>query len=442
MKLISSPGRPLQGTAALPGDKSLSHRAALFAALAEGESCIENFLVSGVTHAMLKALAALGVSWQLKDSSLTVQGRGFRGLQPPAAHLDCGNSATTIRLLVGALAAAGVPVVLDGSPGLRRRPMERIVEPLLQMGVLIQAEDGRAPLSLQASRFPLRALDYTLPVASAQIKTCLLLAALAADGATILREPGLSRDHTERMLGSMGVSVTREKLNGSQQIMYEIRLMPPKPLGLKPIILSLPGDFSSAAFLIIAALITPGSRLTLKQVGLNPGRTGLLDALLAMGARIQITAQSTRNSEPVGDLIVHHSRLHATQVKGEQVARMIDELPVFAIAAAFADGTTTVKDAAELRHKESDRIAALCQELGALGVNSVEYPDGFSIQGTGSLRGGMVKSHNDHRLAMSLAVAGLAAQEPITIQDAEIISESFPGFAATMQTLGANLDFV
>src|SRR3990170_3895118 len=442
MKLISSPGRPLQGTAALPGDKSLSHRAALFAALAEGESRIENFLVSGVTRAMLEALAALAVAWQLEDSTLTVQGRGFSGLQPPVAHLDCGNSATTIRLLAGALAAAGVPAVLDGSPGLRRRPMERLVEPLHRMGVPIQAEQGRAPLSLRAGRFPLRALDYTLPVASAQIKTCLLLAALAGDGPTTLREPGLSRDHTERMLGSMGISVTRQKINGSQQTQYEIRLMPPKPLGLKPITLSLPGDFSSAAFLIVAALITPGSRLTLKEVGLNPGRTGLLDALLAMGARIEITAQSTRNSEPVGDLIVNHSQLHATQVKGEQVARMIDELPVFAVAAAFADGTTTVKDAAELRHKESDRIAALCQELGALGVNSVEYPDGFSIQGTGSLRGGTVQPHNDHRLAMALAVAGLGGPGPNTIQKDEIISESFPGFAATMQTLGANLDFV
>ncbi|HLE14157.1 MAG TPA: 3-phosphoshikimate 1-carboxyvinyltransferase [Anaerolineales bacterium] len=439
MKLTSSPGRPLQGTAALPGDKSLSHRAALFAALAEGESRIDNFLVSGVTQAMLQALAALGVSWQLADSTLTVQGRGLRGLQPPVAPLECGNSATTIRLLAGALAVAGVPAILDGSPGLRRRPMERIVEPLQQMGVPIQAEDGRAPLSLQAGRFPLCALDYALPVASAQVKTCLLLAALAGDGPTTLREPGLSRDHTERMLGSMGVTVTREKINGSQQDQYETRLVPPKPLGLNPINLSLPGDFSSAAFLITVALITPGSTLILKEVGLNPGRTGLLDALLAMGARIQITAQSTRNGEPVGDLIVKHSQLHAAQVAGGQVSRMIDEFPVFAIAAAFADGITTVKDAAELRHKESDRISALCQELGSLGVNVAEYPDGFSIHGSGIVRGGIVQAHNDHRLAMSLAVAGLAAEEPVILQGAEIISESFPGFVTTMQNLGADL---
>ncbi|HLE15165.1 MAG TPA: 3-phosphoshikimate 1-carboxyvinyltransferase [Anaerolineales bacterium] len=439
MKLTSSPGRPLQGMAALPGDKSLSHRAALFAALAEGESRIENFLVSGVTQAMLQALAALGVSWQLADSTLTVQGRGLRGLQPPVAPLDCGNSATTIRLLAGALAAAGVPAILDGSPGLRRRPMERIVEPLQQMGVPIQAEDGRAPLSLQAGRFPLCALDYALPVASAQVKTCLLLAALAGDGPTTLREPGLSRDHTERMLGSMGVSVTREKINSSQQDQYETRLVPPKPLGLKPINLSLPGDFSSAAFLITAALITPGSIMTLKEVGLNPGRTGLLDALLAMGARIQITAQSTRNGEPVGDLIVKHSQLHAAQVAGGQVSRMIDEFPVFAIAAAFADGITTVKDAAELRHKESDRISALCQELDSLGVNVAEFPDGFSIHGSGIVRGGIVQAQDDHRLAMSLAVAGLAAEEPVILQGAKIISESFPGFVTTMQNLGADL---
>jgi len=241
------------------------------------------------------------------------------------------------------------------------------------------------------------------------------------------------------MLGSMGVTVTREKINGSQQDQYETRLVPPKPLGLNPINLSLPGDFSSAAFLITVALITPGSTLILKEVGLNPGRTGLLDALLAMGARIQITAQSTRNGEPVGDLIVKHSQLHAAQVAGGQVSRMIDEFPVFAIAAAFADGITTVKDAAELRHKESDRISALCQELGSLGVNVAEYPDGFSIHGSGIVRGGIVQAHNDHRLAMSLAVAGLAAEEPVILQGAEIISESFPGFATTMQNLGADL---
>jgi 3-phosphoshikimate 1-carboxyvinyltransferase len=439
MKLTTSPSKPLQGTAILPGDKSLSHRAALFAGLAEGESRIENFLVAGVTDAMLAALTALGVPWQLHGTTLTVQGCGLRGLQAPAAPLDCGNSATTLRLLAGALAAAGVPAVLDGSPGLRRRPMRRIVEPLQQMGVPIQSKDGCAPLSLQAGRFPLRAVDLTLPVASAQIKTCLLLAALAGDSPTTLREPGYSRDHTERMLGSMGVAVSRQKLNGSQSEQYLTRLTPPRPLGLTPLTLRLPGDFSSAAFLIAAALITPGSRLTLKEVGLNPGRTGLLDALLAMGACIQITSQSTRNGEPVGDLTISHSRLLATQVAGGQVVRMIDEFPVFAVAAAFAEGTTTVRDAAELRVKESDRIAALCQELSRLGVDISEHADGFTIQGTGAVRGGAAEAHGDHRLAMSLAVAGLAAREPVVVQGAEIISESFPGFAATLQALGGDL---
>jgi 3-phosphoshikimate 1-carboxyvinyltransferase len=440
MNLISSPGKPLQGQAELPGDKSLSHRAALLAALAEGESRIDHFLASGVTQVMLDALTALGVNWQLDHSQLVVQGHGLRGLSIPAAPLNCGNSATTIRFLAGALAAAGIPAVLDGSPGLRRRPMDRIVGPLQQMGVSIQATDGCAPLVLQPSRFPLRAIDYTLPVASAQVKTCLLLAALAAGGPCVLHEPGFSRDHTERMLRSMGVLITstRQGTNGHNQ--YETHLTPPRPLALSPFSLSLPGDFSSAAFLIVGALITPGSAVTIKEVGLNPGRTGLLDALLSMGADIYITAQCTRHGEPVGNLVVRHSQLHATRVNGEQVVRMIDEFPIFAVAAAFAEGTTTVSDALELRNKESDRISDLCQELRTLGVRAVESSDGFTIHGGAPLQGGTTSPHGDHRLAMSLAVAGCAAQAPVAIRQAEIISESYPDFVPTLQGLGAQFE--
>jgi 3-phosphoshikimate 1-carboxyvinyltransferase len=446
MKLISSPGRPLQGVMCVPGDKSLSHRAALFAALAEGESRIENFLVSGVTQAMLQALTALGVEWAWEvnkqghqQGALVIQGRGLGGLHSPAAALDCGNSATTLRMLAGALAAAGVTAALDGSAGLRRRPMNRIVEPLQQMGVDIQATDGCAPLSLRPSTFPLRPLNYTLPVASAQIKTCLLLAALAAAGPTTLVEPGPSRDHSERMLRSMGVMITAEKSYQDGKPLYKTSLTTPKGRVLAPLAMLLPGDFSSAAFLIVAAVITPGSNVTIQGVGLNSARTGLLDALLGMGADICITAQANRSGEPVGDLIVKYSRLHGTSICGEQVVRMIDEFPIFAIAAAYASGATTVSEAAELRLKESDRIAVLCEELRKLGVQAVEHPDGFTIQGGAQVQGGLIQPHGDHRLAMSLAVAGLASQAPVAIQAAQIIDESYPEFTQTLQALGGRL---
>ncbi len=439
MNLIVSPGHALQGVALLPGDKSISHRAALLAALAQGDSRIENFLVSGVTQAMLEALSALGVAWELEGEVLTVHGRGFRGLSHPQEALHCGNSATTLRLLAGALAAAGLPAVLDGSPGLRRRPMGRIVVPLQQMGVEIESSDGCAPLKLGRSPLPLRPLEYSLPVASAQIKTCLLLAALSAGGPSTLREPGLSRDHTERMLRSLGVEVASEKSIVDGGAVYTTRITPPRLLSFEPLALCLPGDFSAAAFLIVAALILPGSAVTLRDVGLNPTRTGLLDALLAMGADIHISAPSTRGGEPVGDLVVRHSRLHGTRIAGEQVVRMIDEFPIFAVAAAYAEGATQVSDAAELRLKESDRISGLCQELRRLGVEIEESPDGFSVQGGRAPHGGTVAPHGDHRLAMALAVAGLAAGEPLAVQGAEIVAESFPAFASTLQALGGSL---
>jgi 3-phosphoshikimate 1-carboxyvinyltransferase len=440
MNLISSTSSALQGEITLPGDKSLSHRAALFAALAEGESRIDNFLASGVTQALLDALTSLGVNWTLQqDGVLMVQGRGLEGLHSPQAPLNCGNSATTIRLLAGALAAAGVSAVLDGSAGLRRRPMDRVVEPLRQMGVNIDSTQGCAPLILQASPRPLHAIQYTLPVASAQMKTCLLLAALAAGGPTTLIEPGPSRDHTERMLREMGVNIQSEKQFSAGKPQYLTHLEPPKPLALKPLALSLPGDFSSAAFLIVAALVTPGSEITIRKVGLNSARTGLLDALLAMGAQINISAQATNSSEPVGDLTVRSSTLHGVDISGEQVVRMIDEFPIFAVAAAFARGVSTVSDAAELRLKESDRISKLCEALRMLGVDIQEKPDGFTIQGGRPLHGGSLASYGDHRLAMSLAVAGLAATQPVSIQGAEIIHESFPEFIQSLQSLGACL---
>ena len=422
---------PLTGTCLLSGDKSLSHRAALFAALAEGESVIDRFLVSGVTRAMLNALDALGVVWHLDGARLTVQGRGLRGFAPPAAPLDCGNSATTIRLLAGALAAAGTPCTLDGSAGLRRRPMDRITAPLLRMGVPVTTSGGCAPLTLaaRAATLPLTAIEETLPVASAQVKSCLILAALAAGGVSTLREPGPSRDHTERMLAAMGAEIRAEGLTVA---------VAPLRRPLAPLRMTLPGDISSAAFLLVAAALVPGSEICVCDVGVNPTRTGIIDVLREMGARITVENPRVVAGEPVGDIRLAAAPLKAVCVGGDTVVRMIDEFPVFAVAACFASGVTEVRDAEELRYKETDRISVLCGELKALGVRVTERRDGFTIEG-GTLAGGMCDARGDHRLAMSLALAGLAAPAPVTVHHAEILNESFPDFAGQLKGLGATV---
>ena len=450
MNLTTFPGAVLRGQTILPGDKSISHRAALFAALAEGESQVENFLVAGVTQAMLNALSALGVTCELDGSRLMVTSPGLWNMRSNVAarlpvHLDCGNSATTFRLLAGALSASGISAVLDGSPGLRSRPMGRIVTPLKRMGVEVESISDKAPITLHHAEFPLRAIHYDLPVASAQVKSCLLLAALAADGPSSLLEPGPSRDHTERMLIANGIQVIsrpvfRQKTAEIEDlpIGYQTSIQPPQRPVLNPFQMAIPGDISSAAFLIVAGLTAPGSEIVLKGVGLNPTRTGFLDALSAMGAQIEIENDFEQGGEPAGDLIVRHSQLLGTRVSGSLVVRMIDEFPAFAVAAVFADGKTTVCEASELRHKESDRISALCQELVALGLVVDEFEDGFQITGPQVVRGGHVHSHGDHRLAMALTILGLASQGPVTVDGIELISESFPTFLSTLRGLGAD----
>jgi len=441
MTLTILPGHSLSGVISLPGDKSLSHRAALFASLAAGRSQIENFLVSGVTTRLLEALTSLGIFWKLDGTTLTVEGRGLGGYSIPFAPINCGNSASTLRFLSGALAASGTPAVLDGSKGLRRRPMDRIIVPLQQMGVNVKGTAGCAPLSMGVSHLPLKGGIINTPVSSAQVKTCLLLAGLSAGEPVTIIEPGFSRDHTERMLAGMGVTINSEKTSANGSAQYQTHLIPPATrYSLKPLTMSLPGDFSSAAFLIVAAVITPGSEITLQNIGLNATRTGLLDVLLSMGASIQIAARPSRNGEPVGDLTIRHCPLKGVDISGEQVVRMIDEFPIFAIAAAFASGTSTVRDASELRLKESDRISGLCAELKAIGVSVDETADGFSIHGKGAIQGRPVDPHGDHRLAMSLAVAGLASQQPITVLNSEIMQESFPEFTDVITRLGGALE--
>lgn len=448
MKLTILPGSslkgqiPITGMLTIPGDKSLSHRAALFAALAQGESKIENFQTSGVTQVMLNALTQLGVQWKIERNTLTVKGNGLSGLKPSENDIYCGNSATTIRLLAGALAAGGIPAVLTGSEGLCRRPMGRIIEPLQAMGVdILSSVNHTAPLILNSHKKSqsLKGITYQLPVASAQVKTCLILAALGSNKETLLIEPAPSRDHSERMLSSMGANIKTltEKINNST--FYITKIFPETSLTLKPLNIFLPADLSAAAFLIVGALITPGSNLRLEGVGLNPTRTGLLDALLEMGADITVENIRESGGEPYGDIHVKSSELHGISLEGDIIVRMIDELPIFAAAAAYASGKTVVRDASELRHKESDRISSLCEELQKLGINAAEQPDGFSIQGGNSILGGSVNPHGDHRLAMTLAVAGLKAEHPTTISNAEVIHESFPNFANILTKSGASL---
>lgn len=439
MKMTITPGNRLSGNANIPGDKSISHRAALFSALANGKSFIQNFLVSGVTEAMLQALKELGVGWELNGNTLTVIGQGLFGLRNPVGPINCGNSATTMRLLAGALAASGVKATLDGSAGLRRRPMRRITEPLQTMGVSILAsEDGCAPLLLSERNKDDHLISGTinLDIASAQVKTCLVLAALAADGPVTMTEPALSRDHTERMLRSMGAEV--DSLQSSTG--PAVKLTPPVPLSLTPLNMVVPCDFSAAAFLIVAGLITPGSSITMHGIGLNPTRIGLLTTLQEMGADIEVDNEDIISGEPVGDLTVTSKELHGVTVTGDRVVQMIDEFPVFAVAASFAHGLTTVHQVEELRNKESDRISAMCASLRRMGVQVEEEEDGFTIHGNGKVPGGVeLDPLGDHRLAMSLAIAGLAAQKPIAIGNSEITTESFPGFVEVLKNLGANI---
>lgn len=424
-------GRPLTGRCRVPGDKSISHRAVMFAALADGTSTITNFLDGGDCRATIGVMRGLGVEVEERShTELVIHGRGLEGLQEPSDILDCANSGTTIRLMAGLLAGQGFSSFLTGTPQLRRRPMNRIVTPLCQMGaVIVGRQDGNfAPLGLGATT--LRAMEYTLPVASAQVKSCLLLAGLYAQGLTVIRQPGPARDHTERMLASMGAPIA---VYGST--VHSER--PDRPLS--PLTISVPGDISSAAFLLVAASIIPDSRITILDVGINPTRTGIVDALRAMGADIEYTNLREQSGEPVADLEVSAAELHGTTFGGEQIVTMIDELPVLAVAASQAHGRTIVRDAGELRVKETDRIASTVTELRTLGANIEPTPDGFVIHGPTRLIGGAVESQGDHRLAMAMAVAGLAANGPSTVYGAEVTGDSFPGFETTLQALGAHL---
>ncbi|NPV75884.1 MAG: 3-phosphoshikimate 1-carboxyvinyltransferase [Anaerolineae bacterium] len=439
MQLKINPSRSLKGEITVPGDKSITHRAILFALMAKGQSCIRHPLISGVTSTMLSAVEMLGASYFFEGGDLFLTSPGLFELNPPGEPLDCKNSATTMRLLAGVVSAAGITAALDGSDGLRRRPMNRIVEPLKRMGVQIDAaEGGQAPLKI-SGRSPgqnLKGLHFESSVASAQVKSCILLAGLAADSPIVIVEPALSRDHTERMLRSLGVQIETTWKRGCSLVV----LQPGGNAFLRPLDLTIPGDFSAASFILVAALITPGSEVILRRVGLNPSRTGLMVTLQEMGADIQVLDQWEEAGEPVGDIRAAYSKLRGGSVSGQRVVEMIDEFPIFAIAASFAQGATEVRDASELRLKESDRIRMLCAELSRQGINVSERTDGFTIFGNGIAPGGAVaEPHGDHRLAMSLAVLGLNAQQPVLVSRAHILAESYPEFPEVLLALGADV---
>ena len=422
---IAGPGTPLRGEVVVPGDKSISHRAVMIGALADGVTRIEGFLEGEDTRATAAIFARLGVRIDAPAPSVrVVHGVGVDGLRAPAAALDCGNAGTGMRLLAGLLAGQAFDSVLTGDHSLSKRPMRRVIEPLAAMGAQIASEDGLPPLRIRGGR-ALRGIDYTLPVASAQVKSALLLAGLYAQGETHVREPHPTRDYTERMLAAFGYPIAF--VPGEAAMLGGFRLTARD--------VSVPADFSSAAFFLVAASLVPGSDLVLRRVGMNPRRTGLLHVLRAMGADITELAAGEQGGEPVADLRVRHAELHGTEVPIEHVADMIDEFPALFVAAACARGETSVRGAAELRVKESDRIAAMAAGLRALGIRVDEMPDGAVVHG-GRLHGGSIDSHGDHRVAMAFAVAAQCAHGEVEIGDVANVATSFPGFDALARGVG------
>ena len=426
---IVKPARQLRGAIAVPGDKSISHRAAMLNALADGEATIHNFLAGEDCLSTLRVLRDLGIESKLDESGATpvlwIRGAGLRGLVEPSCVLDCGNSGTTMRLISGVLSGQPFHSVLSGDASLRTRPMARVATPLREMGAQIDGRDGGkfAPLAIRGGA--LHGIRYRMPVASAQVKSSILLAGLFAEGDTIVEESEPTRDHTERMLAAMGARIDREG--------PAVRLTPGDALA--PLSMRVPNDISAAAFWMVAASVHPDAEIHLTGVGMNPTRTGIIDVLRAMGADLSINEERQVAGEPVADIVVRSARLRGTTIDGDLIPRLIDEVPAIAVAAAFADGETQITGAAELRVKESDRIATTVSQLAALGVHIAEREDGMIIDGGGKVHGGDVQSFGDHRLAMALAAAALAGAGDVRIADADAVAISYPSFWQHMQQL-------
>jgi 3-phosphoshikimate 1-carboxyvinyltransferase len=431
---------PLRGSVEVPGDKSIGHRAVMLAALGDGRAAITGLSGGEDNRRTVDAFRAMGVEIrETSTTSLEVVGVGIDGLRKPKGPIDCGNSGTSMRLLAGILAGQPFETTLDGDEYLRLRPMARVVRPLGAMGAEITGATGKKageiypPLVIRGKR-PLRSTQHATPVASAQVKSALLLAALWADGAVSVREPGPSRDHTERMLGALGVPLSA-RVGG--EIAIDVVGMPRQLPAHDWIV---PGDISSAAFLLVAGSIVSGSEITIRGVGVNPTRTGVLDALWAMGANIELAHDRNQGGEPLADLTVRAAELHATELRGDLVVRAIDEIPILAVAATQAHGTTVIRDAAELRVKESDRIAMVARELSRLGARVRELDDGLEIEGPTQLAGGVTcESGGDHRIAMACSVAATVCQRDVTIDDVANVATSFPGFENSLAALGADI---
>jgi 3-phosphoshikimate 1-carboxyvinyltransferase len=435
-----APAGPLRGALRPPADKSISHRAALIAAMGEGTTEVEGYLDAADTRSTLAAVEAVGADVELGPAedgapglALRIRGVGLRGAGP--ATIDVGNAGTLLRLLPGWLAGQeGESWTLDGDDSIRRRPVDRIALPLREMGArLTCVEDRLPPLRIEGA--PLHGIEYRLPVASAQVKSCVLLAGLLAAGETRVVEPEPTRDHTERMLIAAGAEVESAPLQGAADAPggRVVTVHPTERLDPEPIFV--PADVSSAAFFIVAATLVADSDVVLEGVGVNPTRTGILTILERMGADIEVSDEREQGGEPIANLRVRPAALRATEVGGAEVPTAIDELPLVALAACFAEGTTTIRDAAELRRKESDRIATVSGALGALGGRVEATADGMAIEGSGGLRGGAIDSHGDHRIAMLGAVAGLASREGVEVAGMDAAAVSYPGFEADLAAL-------
>ncbi len=423
MIIITSPQEKLAGELSVPGDKSITHRAIMLGALARGTTEVNNFLDADDCWSTINCLRAMGVKISRKRQRLLIEGRNKKLLKP-AGDLNAGNSGTTARLILGLLAGQNFKVKITGDQSLQSRPMKRVIDPLEQMGAIFEEKTGNLPLTIKGSS--LQPIVYKTPRASAQVKSAILLAALYADGKTVIEEPCKSRNHTELMLACFGVEPEVENnkvaINGG--------------ISLKSSQVMVPGDLSAAAFLIVAAAIIPGSELLIKEVGVNATRKGIIEVLLKMGAHIELQDEKIWGKEPVANIYVKGgARLKGVNVGGEMIPRLIDEIPSLAVAASLAEGETKISDASELRIKESDRIATLAAQLNRMGARIAETEDGMIIKGTESLQGTDLEACGDHRIAMALAVAGLVAKGETAICGAEVINISFPGFMQTLRSL-------
>ncbi|MGD9579774.1 MAG: 3-phosphoshikimate 1-carboxyvinyltransferase [Vampirovibrionia bacterium] len=418
---------PLTGTIEIPSDKSLSHRSVILGSICNGKLHVKNFSLGADCKSTVGILKNLGIEIEyLTDSTLLVHGRGLKGFKEPKDILDAGNSGTTIRIMLGILSGQSFYSVLTGDDCLKKRPMGRVIKPLSSMGSQILARENNTVAPITICGGNLNSIEYKMPIASAQVKSSILLAGLYANGTTIVTEPAKSRDHTERLLKYLGADITVDGLSVSVTGQKE----------LEPKEIKIPGDISSASFFIVAATIVEGSSLTLTNVGINPTRTGLLSVLQNMGADITIENEREVCGEPVGDIVVNYSNLKAIEISGEIIPTLIDEVPIIAVAASVAEGTTIIKDAQDLRNKESDRLKAITSELKKMGVDIEETPDGLIINGSKKIEGGCTcESHFDHRIAMAITIASLAAKNPVTINNADWIKISFPEFSTILNKL-------